>query len=150
MEWVKKGEIDFGILLDNVDLSCFECEEIKEGHYRLYVSKTWRDANPLFLLDSDERIETNLLKKAYRKKYQQELPVLMEISSWEVIANLAEAGLGIGFLPDYVANSRKKSLKRYPLALSPLPYKIYAFFAKEHPRGAHIDAFVDLLRNELH
>ncbi len=64
-----------------------------------------------FLLDSDERKETNFLKERYRKKYEQELPVLMEISSWEVIANLTAAGLGIGLFPDYVANKRKDQLQ---------------------------------------
>jgi DNA-binding transcriptional LysR family regulator len=63
-DWIKQGTIDFGILLDNDNLSCFERYSIHQGTYRLYVSKEVEDPSSLsFLLDSEERIETILLKK---------------------------------------------------------------------------------------
>ncbi len=38
-EWLKKGIIDFGILLDNDDLSLFDCKKIHQGHFLLYAAK---------------------------------------------------------------------------------------------------------------
>lgn len=140
-EWVKKGIVDFGILLDNVDLSAFDCEKIYEGFYRLYVSKQSKENELGYLLDSEERLETNLLKKNYQKKYGKELPVTMEISSWEVVATLAEQGLGIGFIPDYVA-LRHPNLKPYHIQFVKHPYTLNVLFAKNSLRSHHVTEFV--------
>jgi DNA-binding transcriptional LysR family regulator len=147
MEWVKKGIINFGILLDNSDLSSFHCEEIYQGQYRLYVSQKYATTDCLsFLLDSEERTETNLLKKSYKARYGQDLPVLMEISSWEVIANLTEEGLGIGFFPDYVACNRHPHLKPYHEEIVSIPYKIYAIFSNNVKKSRHVLDFLKLLQ----
>ena len=148
-EWLKKGIIDFGILLDNDDLSLFECKKIYQGHFLLYAAKQHKDISTLgFLLDSDERRETNLLKQYYMEEYNQELPVTMEISSWEVIANLTEAGLGVGLFPDYVAKKRKNRLKVLFQNLTPIPYAIYAIFKKNKLQNPHALKFCELLSKE--
>jgi len=123
---IKKNLVDFGIVLDNEDLSGFDCYPLFSGFYHLYQSNALDSAPASFLL-SEERIETKRLKKSYTKKFGAEMPILMEISSWEVIASLTEAGVGIGFFPDYVA-SRRKNLLVSPLDLDPVPYTIYAVF----------------------
>lgn len=146
-EWLKKGIIDFGILLDNDDLSLFDCQQIYEGYFRLYTAKKQKDISSQgFLLDSDERRETNFLKQQYLKKYKQELPVLMEISSWEVIANLTEAGLGIGLFPDYVARKRENRLKVVFPDLKPIPYTIYAIFKKNKSQNPYALKFCEFLQ----
>jgi DNA-binding transcriptional LysR family regulator len=145
---LKKGVIDFGILLDNSDLSSFHCEAIYQGEYRLYVSKKCKKIDSLsFLLDSEERTETNLLKKAYKKLHGKDLPVLMEISSWEVVANLTAEGLGIGFFPDYIAFTRKNLIKPHPHNIISVPYRIYAVFADNGKKADHITDFLQLLKN---
>lgn len=149
-EWLKKGIIDFGILIDNDDLSLFDCKKIYQGHFRLYAAKQLKDPSKLgFLLDSDERRETNVLKRRYLEKYKQELPIAMEISSWEVIANLTEAGLGVGLFPDYVARKRDKLLNVVFPDLEPTPYTIYAIFKKNKLQNPHAMRFCELLQNPL-
>lgn len=145
-EWLKKGIIDFGILIDNDDLSLFDCKKIYQGHFLLYAANQRKDISSLgFLLDSDVRKETNLLKQYYVQKYKRELPVMMEISSWEVIANLTEAGLGIGFFPDYVARKRKNRLKIVFPDLTSTPYAIYAIFKKNKLQNPNALKFCELL-----
>ena len=140
MDWVKKGMIDFGILLDNSDLSPFHSEEIWAGYYQLYISPKYDETEPpQFLLDSEERIETNLLKKSYTAKYGKPLSVLMEI------ANLVEEGLGIGFFPDYVAK-KHPTLTPYKDDIVTIPYKIYAIFATNAERSTHITEFLSVLK----
>jgi DNA-binding transcriptional LysR family regulator len=129
LEWLKKGIIEFGICLDNDDLSGFDCHQIYEGQYRTYVAQNVKAGTELSFILSEERMETNLLKSAYRKKFKKEMAVLMEVSSWEVIANLTEEGVGYGFFPDYVAE-RRKSLAVHDLGLAPLHYKVYAIVPK--------------------
>jgi DNA-binding transcriptional LysR family regulator len=145
-EWLKKGMIDFGILLDNDDLSLFDCKKLFQGHFLLYAAKKCNDPSGLgFLLDSDERRESNFLKKHYMDRYKKELPVCMEISSWEVIANLTEAGLGIGLFPDYVAKKREKQLKVVFSDLKPTPYTVYAVFKKNKLQNPQVLKFCELL-----
>lgn len=145
-EWLKKGLIDFGIVLDNEDLSSYDCEEIYQGQYQLYVAKDCTDISNLRFLISEERIETNLLKKGYKKHFTKDLPVLMEISSWEVIARLTEEGLGIGFFPDYVAKSKSAWLQPCLQELEPIPYKIFAIFPKNMPKSIRAFNFLNLLQ----
>ncbi len=144
---LKKGSIDFGIVLDNEDLSGFDCCELRQGHYRLYTSQKKQKGLPFLL--SEERLETNLLKDSYRKLYNKEMAVLMQVSSWEVIANLTEEGLGIGFFPDYVAERRKGSLMEFRSKCAPIPYKIYAILSKGSKVSNAIKAFLEMLKEQL-
>lgn len=145
MDLVKKGIVDFGVVLDNTDLSGFETVELYSGHYRLYVSKHKPVSSPHEFLLSEEHIETNLLKKAYQESYGKPLKILMEVSSWEVIACLTEEGLGVGFFPDYVALHKKSSLKEADIKFEPIPYKIFAILSKSRKIPENVKALLDLL-----
>ncbi|MCE5317502.1 MAG: LysR family transcriptional regulator [Parachlamydia sp.] len=146
---LKKGHIDFGIVLDNEDLSGFDCHELCCGEHRLYISKKLREQKNLPFLVSEERLETNLLKASYRKRYRKEMPVLMEVSSWEVIANLTEEGIGIGFFPDYVAARRKSALVEYVSKCESIPYRICAILPKAAKMPRNRELFLKLLSKEL-
>ncbi len=144
-DWMRKGIVDMAFLSDNDDLTLFDCEAIYKGKFRLYVSKKCQDESQLsFLLDSEERRETNILKRCYRKRHGKDLPVQLEVSSWEVIAHLAEAGLGIGFFPDYVAMGHPQ-LKRSKQTFESIPYTLYALFPKNVKRSRHLSAFLEVV-----
>lgn len=143
-EWIKTGAIDFGILLNNEDLSPFNKFPLHQGSYRLYASKEIQDPHNLpFLLDSEERMETNLLKARYRELHQKELPILMEISSWGVIAKLVQEGLGVGLFPDYIA-SANPDIKPVLSELNPMEYTLYALFERNVEPNVHAQKFLDL------
>ncbi|MBS0653078.1 MAG: LysR family transcriptional regulator substrate-binding protein [Verrucomicrobia bacterium] len=143
-DWIREGTIDFGILLDNADLSSFEQYPIHQGSYRLFASTEVKDPASLpFLLDSEERIETNLLKASYQTRFGKELPILMEVSSWSVIAKLVKEGLGIGLCPDYIAHADRE-LTPVMEELNPMPYTLYALFEKNMSPTAHAQQFLNL------
>lgn len=73
----------------------------------------------------------------------------MEISSWEVIANLTEAGLGIGLFPDYVAKKRKNRLKNVFSDLTSTPYTVYAVFKKNKPQNPSALKLCELLISQM-
>jgi DNA-binding transcriptional LysR family regulator len=148
-ELVKKGSVDFGFVLDNDDFSSFECREIYSGQHKLYISKKHGMPNPLLYLLSEERKETSLLKNAFLKAYGRNLPVLMEVSSWEVIASLVEKGIGIGFFPDYVALRKAHLLEEFPLNIEPITYKIYAIFPRMRRIPRAIEFFLDLWSEKM-
>ncbi|CUI17408.1 putative transcriptional regulator [Candidatus Protochlamydia naegleriophila] len=142
VELVKKGDVDFGIVLDNEDFSSFDCREIYKGEYRLYqAKKTPKQAIQRFIL-SEERKEVSLLRR-HLHAAGIDMSSEMEVSSWEVIASLAEQGLGIGFLPDYIVG--KRALAVYDCLLPPIPYRLLAIFSKNRalPRNARL--FIDLM-----
>jgi DNA-binding transcriptional LysR family regulator len=144
-ELVKKGSVDFAFVIDNDDFSSFDCREMYRGNHQFYISKKHPlPPDPRFLL-SEERRETNALKDAYFKLYRKHLPVLMEVSSWEVIASLVEEGFGIGFFPDYVALKKQNQLEKYELDIDPIPYKFLAIFPKKRRIPRAIEAFINLL-----
>jgi DNA-binding transcriptional LysR family regulator len=143
---IKKGAIDFGLVLDNEDLSGFQCLEVYHGQYRLYVSNKNKDIQSLPFILSEEHMEINILKTNYHKKFKKELPVLMEVSSWEVISNLAEVGLGIGFFPDYVALNKKKQLKELDIGLPAIHYKVFAIFPSSQKIHKNAKAFLEAFK----
>lgn len=143
---IKKQVIDFAILIDNDDLSPFDCYQIQEGSYRLFAAKGVKELSKLpFLLDNEERAETVRLKELYKLLYGKEMPVLMEVMSWSVVMRLAEEGLGIALAPDYMVEGFP-NLKPVLPKLNPSRYKIYAVFEKNSRPSPHEEAFIKLLQ----
>jgi DNA-binding transcriptional LysR family regulator len=147
MDMVKRGQVDFGFVLDNEDLSSFQCREILRGEYGLYAAKTAKNINKLPFILSEERKEIIALMKSYKKQFGKEPKVLMEISSWEVIARLVEEGLGIGFFPDYVAQDRAK-LKKIDLKLEHIPYRVLAIFPRNIQLTKNLENFLSLANSK--
>ncbi|WP_079989506.1 LysR family transcriptional regulator [Candidatus Protochlamydia phocaeensis] len=142
IELVKKGDVDFGIVLDNEDFSAFNSYEIYSGKYQLYrARKLPSQAKNKFIL-SEERKEVSLLKQ-YFYDHEIEIRTYMEVSSWEVIASLTKQGLGIGFLPDYIIG--KRSLIPYELSIPLIPYRILAIFPKNKKLPRNAKMFIDLM-----
>jgi len=139
---LQTGEIDFGIVLNNDDFSAYDSEIIYKGEYQLYRSKNSKSEQYIL---SEQRKETNLLKQHYSNMFQKELPVLMEVASWEVIASLVEEGLGIGFFPDYIA--KKKDLERIDLGLPSIPYEVLALFPKGANKHKNSKVFLEIFAN---
>ncbi len=142
VELVKKGEVDFGIVLDNEDFSTFHAVEIYRGEYRLYrAKKLTQPAVNKFIL-SEERKEVSLLKQ-HLQNNDIDMQSCLEVSSWEVIASLTEQGLGIGFLPDYIIG--KRALVPYACPLPTIPYRILAIFSKTRGLPRNAKMFIDLM-----
>lgn len=128
VELVKKGDVDFGIVLDNDDFSAFKSREIYRGKYQLYrAKKPFKHAEKKFIL-SEERKEVSLLRK-HLHKHGIEMNASLEVSSWEVIASLTEQGLGIGFLPDYIVG--KRALVRYDCSIPKDSISDFSYFPKK-------------------
>lgn len=142
IDLVKKGDIDFGIVLDNEDFSAFHAREIHRGVYRLYRSKNFPERAMNRFILSEERKEVSLLRQ-YLQDKGIEMNSCLEVSSWEVIASLTEQGLGIGFLPDYIVG--KRSLMQYKSKIPSIPYRILAIFLKNRRLSRNAKMFIDLM-----
>ena len=143
LEHVKKGEVDFGIVIDNEDFTAFHSVEIFRGEYKLYRGKKISSPNLNKFILSEERKEVLLLKQ-YLYNQGVEMSSCMEVSSWEVIASLTELGFGIGFLPDYIVGKRK-IVSYDPYLIPAIPYRILAIFPKNRQLSRNAKMFIDLM-----
>lgn len=148
MNLILQGSIEFGIVLDNTDLSRFDKIKLDQGFFQLFYSDKFnigKEIQTEYLLTEDQK-ETLLLKDAFRERYKKDLVTQMEISSWEVIANFIEQGIGIGLIPDFLTRGvhRQAKFKVYDLALPPLPYNIYAIYPKREQLSKNAQYFLSL------
>lgn len=130
-QMLRAGQIDFGIAPNIGNFSGFEQQLISKGFYGLYVARhvTPKQEKSLkFILPTPE--DTTKLKESYFNKFGRPLDILLEVGSWEVLANLCAEGLGIGYFPDYVATRKGYALKDSTISLKLPSYEISAFFPK--------------------
>lgn len=109
-DWVRCGVVDFGICLDNVDLTGFESELLKKGfHYLIRgnaYSGNWKKEGVLTIEGKREVLE---LRRMYHSIHKERLPSKMEIGSWTVIKKFVRSGLGVGLIPDYMIQEDLKN-----------------------------------------
>lgn len=130
---LKTGVIDFAIGADEADLQDWENIEIFRGNFGLYTSLSLKEQQIKklgFILAESGCKDTIFFRETYRKKYKKDPQIAFEVNSWEMIANLTIEGLGIGFFPDFIAHSKKETLKKYDLSFIAFPYRILAFYPK--------------------
>lgn len=145
IDLVKKGDVDFGIVIDNEDFSSFHTTEIYRGEYRLYQAKSLENVPTKFII-SEERKEIALLRE-YLAKKKIPLNPFMEVSSWEVIAGFTEQGLGIGFFPDYII--AKRALVPFKIHLPPIPYRLLAIYPKNRALPRNAQMLIDIMASNF-
>lgn len=141
-KWIKEGDIEFGLVLDNDDLSSCSLELISSGAFRFFQSRLRPKDLPIkSCIFPPARAEVHLIKQLFLKKFGYEITTEMEICSWEVIAKLIGLTSSVGFVPDYVAWSSDKmaSLQLANLDLN-IPYQLYAAYplGEELSRNARL------------
>lgn len=124
LDLVRSGEIDFGLVLDNDDLTPFATLPIREGYFEAFKAPTTTKES--FLL-SEPSQETNLFKQRYKHHFAKPPEVQMHVASWEVIASLTEAGVGLGYLPDYVT-LKFPTLEAIRYPFPSIPYRMVGVF----------------------
>ena len=129
-QWLEQREVDFILSVNNVAYDAFRSLPVLEGRYILVESSTRRNASPHeFLLPSGTR-ESSLFRRSYEQETGAAPRVLMEIDSWGVIKRLAEQGLGIGLIPDYLLRfeSGSHKVREVDLSLPKMPFSIDAYY----------------------
>ncbi len=148
---VAAGNIDLGITIGNQNLATVKQIVIKKGKFILVESALKNDGSKKldsksFIL-TEPRHETEKLRTAYTKQFGKTLPVLFEISSWEVIGQQVQKGLGIGLLPDVSINQWKTGTFRIiKTSWFDCTYEIYLHSLKTRANNQ----VMEYARNVLH
>ncbi|CRX37931.1 LysR family transcriptional regulator [Estrella lausannensis] len=151
-QWLKEGSVDFGIVLDNEDLSAFETELLYQGHFELFRDKDHTLPNTLTeAVFTEPRTEVNILKKAYRERYGRELKTIMEISSWDMIYTLLRGSSLVGFIPDYLLlhPERRGNLKVCDYKLPRIPYQLLLVKERLIPLSRAASLFFKMIKEGL-
>lgn len=142
-EFVTKGQVDFGVVLAHGDVPGFDSRVIFSGEHRLYhVKKRPKKTTIDRLIISEDQREDHVLID-HLKKEGKGLPPMLEVLSWEAIASMTKRGLGVGFLPDYVAKAH--DLVPFPAKLPKIPYQILAIYSKNRTLTRNAHMFINLM-----
>lgn len=140
IEAVANGSIDLGITIGNQNLATLKQAVIKKGKFLLVEGNLKSDGNKnldskSFIL-TEPRFETEKLRTGYKKQFGNPLPTLFEISSWEVIGQQVQRGLGVGLLPDIlISNWKAGSFRILKTPWFDCPYGIYLHSLKTRPNN---------------
>lgn len=146
-QWLAEGSIDFGIALDNEDLSAFETTLIYQGCFELFRDPKCRLKKPHRAIVTEPRPEVHSLKKAYQEKFKTELITQMEVSSWEMIFTLTKNTPYLGFFPNYLLlhPDRKNLLVPANLQLPHIPYSLFLLRDRLAPLSRSANHFFNLI-----
>jgi DNA-binding transcriptional LysR family regulator len=154
IEAVASRSVDIGITIGNLNLATTSQTVIRKGQFVLVEARSERKSEVDFesksFLLTEPRVETEKLKAAYKKKFGRALPVIFEMSSWDVIRQLTQKGLGIGLLPDIAINKLQKTdLKILKSSWFECSYEVYVHTLKAQPPHRGIEHAKDFLFKEL-
>lgn len=102
---LQDGELDVAIVLDNMDLLAFKKVLLMRTSLGLYRQKSARLsplAGPYNI--SSYHYENATIRRQYQKHYSENMPVEIEVGSWEVLIQLTMQGESIGIFPDFLVN----------------------------------------------
>lgn len=144
--WIKQGEVEFGLVLDNDDLSSFSLEPIYSGAFRFFQSYSRPKNQPITsCIFPPARAEVHLIKQLFLKKFGFDIRTEMEICSWEVISRLIGMTTSVGFIPDYVAfcSDKRDQICRSDIDIN-IPYSLYAAYPQGEELSRNAKLFLEI------
>jgi DNA-binding transcriptional LysR family regulator len=128
---LKREDVEFAIVVYDHNFAQFAKHSIKKGHFNLYQSK--KAPNNIIdqgvFIDANEGMHIHQLNEFFSENNHSFK--INAIAGWELVANFANLGIGVGFFPDYIASeARFPNLKPHPIKTPPFEYEIAAIYNK--------------------
>lgn len=106
--WVRSGEIDFGLYVDDGDLTKdLEIETIGQGKFIVAGSTKTNIRKSGIVITSRERPEVQALMVAFKRTTGVEIAFSHEVFSWELVRRFSQIGPHAGYLPDFLTKGLK-------------------------------------------
>lgn len=129
---LRQGEVELGIVVYDASFSSFNEHPLITGQFNLYQNT--KASSKLIqngiLIDNHSSLNVDALKDFLRNNHP-DIGIQAELNGWEMVARFTAMKLGIGFFPDYLLkNNRHPQIKKHPLNLPPMDFKISAIYNK--------------------
>jgi LysR family carnitine catabolism transcriptional activator len=147
---VKAGRAELGIVIDDGSVRGVEVTLLHEGCFQCVVSSRTTATNLKHdFIATQERPGVEELKKAYQKKFKKVPNIKVEVENWEAIAEMASQGLGIGFIPDFIAESWRgiKTLDALSEIGKKTTYQLMLIHSGKHQLSLQAKAFIAVLES---
>lgn len=139
-EAIARGAIDLGLTIGEPSLSTVKQTFLRQGQFVLIRAKDKPFGKNFLqqnLILTEPRLETELLKKNFYRKFKSSPVIKYEVGSWDMITDLAAKGLGIGLVPDISLNKElKKKLSPVKTNWFKCDYEIYLSRSKNVQRNS--------------
>lgn len=113
-----RGEIDFGIVMDDGDVGTrYKSAPLYKGEFVVVKATGNRDADPAENLVVSRTKKGGVSQKylaSYKREYGTSIAPKLTVASWQVIMDLAIAGYGCALVPSFLC---KEELERKTLEL---------------------------------
>lgn len=145
---LKEGDAEFAITVDGDLFEGFEKLVLKKGRMRLYISKFFEknstEINRVYVDRREGLFVSDLAKVLHQSGRKCELKSFN--AGWDFTARLADLGYGIGFFPDFLADTeRYPGLKEHLFPLPEFEYSIVAIYNRGTNLSLTAKAFLDRL-----
>lgn len=149
-DWVASGLVDFGIMVDDGDLSAFKSETLFRGNFCIATSRGTKEKLPAqgLIITRDGKKEVQKAAKALRQTFGKHVPFRMEVLSWEVIKHILLRKGGYGLVPDYVVKKEIEEglLKTLVLEKGEIPYRVCTIYDKSKTLTASTILFLEIAK----
>lgn len=126
MEKTLQEEVDVSVTIGRHMLPTLNQKLLRKGNFVLVAPELKDKESELSYIVTEPKYETELLKKNYLAKYKTELPVYLEVGSWDTIMQLVSEGHGYGLVPDIAANANKnEKVKKIATPWYDCPCEVY-------------------------
>lgn len=145
---VKSGRAELGIVIDDGHFAGLERKLLKEGSFTCITSSEVKASvkKPEFLV-TRESPGVEELRQVYKKKFHSEPVIAVEVESWEAIVSMAQMGLGVGFVPEFILDyhSKIKVIPQLEDLGKKIRYKMFVVHKGAHQLSRQTEAFLKVL-----
>jgi len=117
-------EIDLGFGLEDGSLASFERKSILKGRFVLAASKKYKRGDTFIV--GDKGFEITALNDHHRKLKKKVQTIIVQ--SWAISADLAQDGVGIALVPDFVLEKHNDRLVQVMSEVRLPKYDLCAFY----------------------
>lgn len=141
---VRTGRSEIGLLIDDGGLSGLERKLIQKGSFRCIANSKLNTDSSRFLA-THESPGVYELQKAHLKHFNTPATIALEVESWEVIAAMAAQGLGVGFVPDFIADQQPgtRILEKHLGWSQKIEYRLFLLHQGHHQLSRQSKIFLE-------
>jgi DNA-binding transcriptional LysR family regulator len=148
LERVQSGACELGLVVDDGKIKGVTKKLFHEGVFQCVGKSGLRTtAGKYQFIATQEAPGAEELSKLYKKEFGKDPVFALKVESWDVIARMAEKGLGVGLIPDFVAAGHKdlKTISALEKISAKMKYKIYIIHSGEHQLSRNAKTLLEFI-----